>query len=253
VPSRRAYANVELTGVPPGVVVRLQSVDGTLRFQDGHEARLQQDLSWRAYTITGMSDRDPEVTVAAAHALGAQVLHAGDEFHWFTRVPIADTDGPDVRARSGMPGRYDATVKLVAYRLRLAGVLPRRPGARIQTASQGLAILEGSGNDATEVVHVRLAKAALLWQPPRALEFLLVNRSRGEALPGYYNQRSSRIDQLSPLYLWAPRSTVSFTKSLLEKRGLDDHWFEGSELAILAIEEEGVFTKRVTMDEVTIR
>ncbi|RPJ70818.1 MAG: hypothetical protein EHM24_14335 [Acidobacteria bacterium] len=251
--SRRIHANLELQGVAAGVVVRVQSVDGRLRFPDGHEVQFRQDLGWGTYTITGESGRDAQVTAAAAHALGAEVFHAEDQHGWYMRIPLAKTDTPEVMARKGMPGRYEATVTLVAHRLRLAGVLSRRPGSHIRTGSQGLTILERRRNDSMDMLRVRLAKAALLWERTPALEFLLVNRSRAEALPGYYNQRSARLEPLSPFYLWAPLSTVSFVKALLENRGLDDTWFEGSELALLTIEEEGTFTKQVTMDEVTLR
>jgi len=270
---RRIYADLNVQGLPPGVVVRPQSVDGTLRFPDGHEARFRQELSWRTYTITGQSALDPQVTAAAAHAVKATVFHAEDNWNRFMRIPVMATDTPDVRQRWDMPGRYDGTVKLLAYRLRLAAVLPRKAGASAGFRSRHLAIArgpesngpgvnEGGGSSApagrtegepeVEVMQARLTAPALAWQPRGGVEFVLVNRSRGEALPGHYRQRFGRPEQLSALYLWAPIADLAFPYRV-GKRRLDDDWFRGAELAILTIEEEGSFSVKVAMDEVTVR
>jgi len=251
--SRRVYANLDVQGLPPGIVVRPLNVDGTLRFEDGHEARFQQELGWRTYTIAGQSALDRQVTAAAAHAVKADVFHAEDDYNWFMRIPLVATDTADIRSRVEMPGRYEAAIKLVAYRLRLAGVIPARAGAHLGIGSRDLTIEERGGTESVFTLTARLADPALLWTTSRELEFLLVNRARGEAKPGHFDERSSTTDRLFPFYLWSPVARLQFGRALRDNnRKLDDEWFEAAELAVLTIEEEGAFTVRVTMDGLTI-
>jgi len=251
---RRHYAMLELRGLPPGIVVRPQSVDGTLRFQDGHEQHYRVDLWSGASTIRGRSAFDRQVGAAAADVLQAAVLHADDREDWFMRLPLVDIASSEVLARQETPARYEGSVKLIAYRLRLAALLPMTAGASTGFASRHLAVVSGPGrDDGAHVWRVRLTAPALDWRPAGEVECLLLNRSRGEALPGHYRARYGRLEQQLALYLWAPIADLAFPYRAGGNRRLDEAWFDGSELAVLSIEEEGSFSVKVTMDEVTVR
>ena len=189
------------------------------------------------------------MTRAAEQALGARVFHGNAEPGWFMRIPLVDTSTAPFRGRQDISGRYAADVTLAAYRLKLGAVVPVTTGARAGVGSRDLAIVERAIGDTSVTVRVRLTKPALAWQRARELDFLLLNRARGEAMPGHSTTRLGRFRQLSPLYLWSPVETIGFSKVLLNRQRLTDEWFQDAALAVLTIEEEGTFTVRVTADK----
>jgi hypothetical protein len=250
-PLRWSYGSLDVRGVPPGIVVRPQGVDGALRFADGHVERFRNQLGGRTYTVVGRSASDPEVAAAAEHALGSKVFHDRNDRTWGRRFAVLDTQAAGVKARAGLSGRYEATVSLIAYRLRTAAQIPARAGERAGVASRDLTIVARHLEPDSYSLDVRLTRPALLWRRAGELEFLLVNRARGEAMPGQLGQASFGAfrSRLSPFYLLSSLSKLSFSRTLPDGRSrLDDTWFDGAELAVLAIEEEGAFTRRVALD-----
>ena len=249
----RVYAGLDLTGVPDGWVVVPLRGRGDLRFADSATRTTSRwDLSAPAQLDWPRLDLYWNYGDAVASALHATVVNR--PVRPVPKYCVFQMPEDEFLQRLRQSAQYEADLTCAAFAIRVAAVLPLRPGGTAAVDGTQIAVVGVRRTDRGEW------RVLVRWSSPRfvlprrepEVTLFLVNRGRrqavrlwsfGAGLPGI-GPASSQLDvQTYSVQVWpAVKHDTRFFDNLLDS----------VELAVVQVEDKGRFVKHVSAPDFVV-
>ena len=258
---------IRLTGMPLDYSNESTSIRARLQFPDGRSVESAQGIG---VAVRSAAETDSHGYLTRLQsALGAIRLLAAPSDRAYSQWPVVLlVDSGEYERVAQMPGRLDATIHFLLTESREIAALPLVEGARSRTGPAQFEIRRVVKRRDSAAMLIRQSQTSASWQPAsqRSYQFVLRNRSRGEALLGdsepagghglqiggwsFTQETTSRLAFADVIAHYPSQATLLPAGASAE---IDMGWLNGAELVVVETAYAGHVTRTFTLEGFQMR